>query len=65
MEKLTGIISTTNLVMLFSKFEKEELEMKFGYLMDKNTCWLIMLQFMSFVLSNFSTEIKIKVDETK
>jgi len=51
--------------MLFSKFEKEELEMKFGYLMDKNTCWLIMLQFMSFVLSNFSTEIKIKVDETK
>ncbi|MBM2818565.1 MAG: signal transduction protein [Nitrosarchaeum sp.] len=35
--KLAGIISATDLVMLFSTFEKEELEKKFGYLIDKNT----------------------------
>ena len=34
--RLVGIISATDLVMLFSTFEKEELEKKFSYLADKN-----------------------------
>jgi CBS domain-containing protein len=33
--KLVGIISATDLIMLFSTFEKEELEKKFSYLADK------------------------------
>ena len=35
--RLVGIISATDLVMLFSTFEKEELEKKFSYLVDKTT----------------------------
>ena len=35
--KVVGIISATDLVMLFSTFEKEELEKKFSYLVDKTT----------------------------